>query len=123
MAILLQDDASAPNLQARATAFWKIEELVACAFGVPVHMLHAASRGNASAALARQCAMYLAHVVCGASYTQIGAAFGRDRTTVAYACRRVEELRERPDMDGLLTRLEAAHMQPAPAPATREMRA
>jgi chromosomal replication initiation ATPase DnaA len=50
--------------------------------------------------------MYLAHVALGWSYSEIGRAFGRDRTTAAYACRQVEERREDPAFDAALRALE-----------------
>lgn len=83
-----------------------IEDIVAAAQGVPVEEISARGRRSAPAALARQCAMYLAHVVLGASYTEIGRRFHRDRTTVAYACRVVEERREDANFDRLLTSIE-----------------
>ena len=50
--------------------------------------------------------MYLAHVGLGLSYTDAGRLFGRDRTTVAHACRLVEERREDPRFDASLDYLE-----------------
>nr|WP_235890738.1 helix-turn-helix domain-containing protein [Pararhizobium mangrovi] len=43
---------------------------------------------------ARQIAMYVCHVVMQVSLTEIGLAFGRDRTTVGHACRVTEERRD-----------------------------
>ena len=63
--------------------------------------------GNAQPAVfSRQVAMYLAKQVGGWSTTQIGRFYnGRDHSTVCYAVRRIEVLREiNPDVDGLLTR-------------------
>lgn len=42
----------------------------------------------------RHLAMYVAHVVLQLSLTEIGVAFGRDRTTVRYACGVVEDRRD-----------------------------
>jgi chromosomal replication initiation ATPase DnaA len=56
--------------------------------------------------LARQVAMYLAAVGFGMSYSRVGAAMGRDRSTVAYACRQVEGRRELQDFDRWLDALE-----------------
>jgi chromosomal replication initiation ATPase DnaA len=50
--------------------------------------------------------MYIAHVVFGLQLAVIGSAFGRDRTTVAYACRTVEDARDQPAFDAALARLE-----------------
>lgn len=59
-------------------------------------------------ARARQVAMYLAHVLFGLSLEAIARAFGRDRTTVAYACRKIEDWRERAANERCLIRLERA---------------
>lgn len=83
-----------------------IETAVAAAYAVPIGEMRAPSRGRASAALARQVAMYLAHVVLGLNYSAVGRAFGRDRTTVAYACQRIEDYRDDPNADSLLKMLE-----------------
>jgi chromosomal replication initiation ATPase DnaA len=52
--------------------------------------------------------MYLAHVTFGLSLAQTGRLFLRDRTTVAHACRVVEDLRDDPVMDEALRVLETA---------------
>jgi len=62
--------------------------------------------GNAQPAVfSRQVAMYLAKEIGGWSTTQIGRYYnGRDHSTVCYALRRIEVLREiNSDVDGLLT--------------------
>ncbi len=64
--------------------------------------------GNAQPAVFnRQVAMYLAKHVGGWSTTRIGKYYnGRDHSTVCYALRRIEVLREAdPDIDALLTNL------------------
>lgn len=73
----------------------------------PIRLLVHVSRCRADTARARQLAMYLAHVVQGISLTAIGAAFGRDRTTVSYACGLIEDLRDDAVFDAELDRLEA----------------
>jgi len=85
-----------------------IESLVATVFGVSATELLARSRGPAPVALARQTAMYLAHVDLGLSLRDIGAYFGRDRTTVAHACARIEDRRDDPHWARLLDHLEHA---------------
>jgi len=79
---------------------------VSSAFLVPASELQAPTRCRAHVAKARQVAMYLAHVGLGLSYTDAGRLFGRDRTTVAHACRLVEERREDPRFDASLDYLE-----------------
>lgn len=69
--------------------------------------IYSQGRGPARVALARQSAAYLAHVVLAMTYEQVGRAFGRDRTTIAHACRRIEDLRDRPAFDRLIGAAEA----------------
>lgn len=85
-----------------------IELAVARVFGVEQEALARVTRGMARVALARQVAMYLAHVGCGLSMTAAGALFGRDRTTVAHACLIVEDRRDDPMFDRALDLLEWA---------------
>lgn len=85
-----------------------IEMAVAQVFGVDSVALEQHSRGVARVALARQVAMYLAHVGCGLSMTAAGRLFGRDRTTVAHACLIVEDKRDDPMFDRALDLLEWA---------------
>jgi chromosomal replication initiation ATPase DnaA len=80
----------------------------AVAFAVPVGELIATSRRPPYVAFARQSAMYLAHVAFGLTYSEIGQAFGRDRTTAAHACRLIEERRDDPSIDAMLATLESA---------------
>lgn len=81
--------------------------LVSAANGIAVETLLALRRSSAPVAAARQLAMYLAHVVLGLSQTDVARAFGRDRTTVAHACRRIEDQRDRVAFDRRVTELEA----------------
>jgi len=79
---------------------------VAAAFIVPIGELRATTRRPRQIAFARQSAMYLAHVAFGLSYTEVGRAFDRDRTTAAHACRLVEDRRVDPGLDARLASLE-----------------
>jgi chromosomal replication initiation ATPase DnaA len=79
----------------------------AAAFAVPVGELISTKR-TPYVAFARQCAMYLAHVTFGLTYSEVGRAFGRDRTTAAYACQLIEERRDDPAIDAVLGSLEDA---------------
>lgn len=85
-----------------------IDPAVAMLFEVDVRDLCASTRRSPRAAFARQVAMYLAHVVCGLTLTEVGVLFARDRTTVAHACEVVEDRRDDPELDGRLERLECA---------------
>jgi chromosomal replication initiation ATPase DnaA len=81
--------------------------LVARAFHLPSADLLARTR-RADVALARQVAIYVAHVGLAETLTAAGRRFGRDRTTAAHACRRVEDRRDDPHFDGLVAAIEAA---------------
>jgi len=85
-----------------------VELAVALSFKVSLMELRAPTRCRASVAFARQVAMYLMHVGCGFSLTEVGALFGRDRTTVSYACGIVEDRRDEPGFDCSLENLEVA---------------
>lgn len=93
---------------AMPTARDVVESAVAAVFTVPMVELRAQTRSRARTAFARQVAMYLAHVVCGLSLTEVGALFGRDRTTVSHACAVVEDRRDDPGFDCLMEHLERA---------------
>jgi hypothetical protein len=85
-----------------------IEQAVIQVFGIAYRDLRRATRGRAKVALARQVAMYLAHVGCGLSLTETGRLFERDRTTVAHACGVIEDRRDDPIFDRALDLLEWA---------------
>ena len=98
-----------PASDGRAEAVqYAVEPSVAAIFGVDVDDLHGSRRGSPPVAFARQVAMYLAHVVCRLSLSEIGAVFARDRSTVAHACGLVEDQRDDPIFDAKLDYLERA---------------
>ncbi|MEM1286896.1 MAG: helix-turn-helix domain-containing protein [Pseudomonadota bacterium] len=86
----------------------QVEAAVVTAFGVSHGALRATSRGRADVARARQVAMYLCNTYLGLTLTDVGDLFGRDRTTVAHACRLIEDLRDDIDFDLLVCCLEKA---------------
>jgi chromosomal replication initiation ATPase DnaA len=128
---MLQPFASHPHLSvAQRRCFMRpavpreaIEQAVVQVFGIAYKDLRRTTRGRAKVALARQVAMYLAHVSCGLSLTETGRLFERDRTTVAHACGVIEDRRDDPIFDRALDLLEWAvpaltrrpHMQINPA--------
>lgn len=85
-----------------------VEQIVLRAFNLPLQSLRERRRGRAAVARARQVAIYLLHVQLGFSLTASARAFGRDRTTAAHACQRVEDSRESRQFDRLLTEIETA---------------
>lgn len=66
-----------------------IVERTAIAFGVTVKEVLGPSRLR-GVMRPRQVAMFLAREITGLSLPRLGAAFGRDHTTVLHACRKVE---------------------------------
>src|ERR1700757_80628 len=78
------------------------QAIVAHAYGVSVEEIRGPGRACIRASHARQVAMYLSHVVLSQSLTEVGRAFGRDRSTASYACNRIEDLRDDPDVDRTL---------------------
>ena len=56
----------------------------------------------------RHFAIYLSHVALGLSQRLTGRLFARDRTTVRYICARMENLRDDPRIDRMLSAIEAA---------------
>jgi len=84
----------------------RVLRFVAAVRGVTTQQLLLPSRGEADVALARQLAMYLMHVVLERLYIEVGQFFGRDRTTVSHACALIEDLRDDPEFDAEVDRLE-----------------
>jgi hypothetical protein len=75
------------------------------------------TRGNPDVAIARQLAMYLTHVGFGMSLSRVAVAFGRDRSTVAHACRQIEDRRDDMVFDDMVSALEQA-VRGAPPPGS-----
>lgn len=78
----------------------------AIVFGVTTEDLLRPSRGPQHIAFARQVAMYVSHVILRQSLVAVGRAFGRDRTTAAYACKIVENARDDPKVDERVSLIE-----------------
>ena len=103
------------DLEDRARALLALQT-VAYALGVPAEEIDQPTRGAARASLARQVAIYLTHVAFEMSLQRCAAAFGRDRSTAAYACHRIEDRRDEAQFDAFLDDLEAC-LRAAPPPA------
>lgn len=81
-------------------------EIVSAFFGVAARDILSPRRARADIAHARHTAIYLAHVAFQLPLVFVAKGFGRDRTSVAYALQRIEDERDDPDFDRLLTRME-----------------
>lgn len=73
---------------------------------VPSAEIARSARSASDICQARHIAMYLAHVVFQVPLATIAAHFGRDRTGIAYAIRKVEDRRDDRHFDAELTRME-----------------
>ena len=83
-----------------------IKYSTAKAFGIQSTDLDSKTRKQADIAFARQIAMYIAHVRLGLNLGEVGKVFQRDRTTVGYACRLIEDKRDDEQVDFLINCLE-----------------
>lgn len=88
--------------------------LVGYALGLRAEDILLPDRGRRELARARQVAMYLTHVGLEMSLSRVAFAFDRDRSTVAHACHRIEEMRDEADFDVWLDTLERGMVTVAP---------
>ena len=84
----------------------RVLALVSAHDRVPAALLLHHSRCRAPIARSRQLAMYLMHTLLGRTMTEVGLYFGRDRTTVAHACGRIEDERDDFAFDSAVSALE-----------------
>jgi chromosomal replication initiation ATPase DnaA len=80
--------------------------IAAAHYELPFAEVIAVPRGRREMCRARHVAIYLAHVSLGVPMSIVASDFHRDRSTVGYACRIVEEARDRPAFDAALATLE-----------------
>lgn len=95
-----------PDAVSQYAAAQFLAQIAARHFSVRLAEVCTKNRGRAPVALARQAAIYVAHVVLRMTYAGAGAAFGRDRTTAAHACRCIEDRRDDAAFDRLMARIE-----------------
>jgi len=82
--------------------------LAAIALDVQINEICRATRGPARAALARHLACYLAVTTLGWTATETARICERDRTSVRHALARIEDRRDCPAFDAMVTALEEA---------------
>jgi chromosomal replication initiation ATPase DnaA len=80
--------------------------LTGYALQIPAERMLSGAERDHTIARARQVAMYLSHVGLGMSLARIATALGRDRSTVAHGCHKIEDLRDDPEVDEWLDDLE-----------------
>lgn len=81
-------------------------DLVAAYFDVSGRDLRMPGRSEMAVSRVRQIGMYLAHVEMQIPMRHVGRGFARDRTTVAHACKVIEDMREEPEFERILGTLE-----------------
>lgn len=79
--------------------------LVGYALGLRTKEILSGDRGSPVHCRARHIAMYLLYAGLGLSLARVSSAFGRDRSTIARACRIVEDYREDIDFDTWIEQL------------------
>lgn len=81
-------------------------DIAAALFNVSGREMRHPGRSPLAVARVRQIAMYVTHVTLRMSMRDVGEGFGRDRTTVLYACHQVEDMRDDEDFDQIVLLLE-----------------
>jgi hypothetical protein len=81
-------------------------DIAAALFNVSGRELRGPGRASLAVSRVRQIAMYVTHVTLRLSMRDVGQGFGRDRTTVLYACHQIEDLREDEEFDDIVARVE-----------------
>ncbi len=81
-------------------------DIASAVFSLPSKELRKPGRTAMSVSRVRQIAMYVAHVVLRLRMSDVGRGFGRDRTTVIHACQTIEDLRDEPEFDRIVSMFE-----------------
>ena len=81
-------------------------DILSAFFNVSGRELRSHSRCERPVARVRQIGMYVAHVTLALTMSEVGRAFGRDRSTVNHACHLIEDMREEVEFDGIVQSIE-----------------
>ena len=81
--------------------------VAADAYGVFRPLILMPRRGSPMIAAARQVAMYLANCTAGVPVARLAGAFKRDVSTITHDIRKIEDMRDDPDFDEMISHLEA----------------
>lgn len=82
-------------------------DLLSILFSVDGTDLRSSTRAKKHIARIRQLGMYALNVALGMKMGDIAIGFGRDRSTVVYACHLIEDMRDEPEFDAIVCRVEA----------------
>lgn len=83
-----------------------IIDLLSVLFEVDSKQLRSSKRTKKPIARVRQIGMYVAHVTFGMRMAEVGAGFGRDKSTILYACHLIEDMRDDEEFDMIVARVE-----------------
>ncbi|MBO6637908.1 MAG: hypothetical protein JJ920_12150 [Roseitalea sp.] len=83
-----------------------ILDLMAALFSVSGRQLRSPRRHGRAIARVRQIGMYVAHTTLGMRMADVATGFGRDKSTVMYACHLVEDLRDDIEFNQIVARVE-----------------
>jgi chromosomal replication initiation ATPase DnaA len=83
-----------------------VVDILAAFFNVSGGELRSHARCERPVARVRQIGMYVAHVTLALTMSDVGRAFGRDRSTVNHACHLIEDMREERDFDMIVQTIE-----------------
>lgn len=81
-------------------------DILSTFFNVSGRELRSNSRCERPVARVRQIGMYVAHVTLALTMSEVGRAFGRDRSTVNHACHLIEDMREEQEFDRIIQTIE-----------------
>lgn len=98
----------------KARKFEKIkllEQIIVDEFGIYPIELKIPTRGRHAASMARQFAIYLAHVMLGIPLNVVATHYGRHRTTATHACHVIEDRRDDKDFDARISRIEEKYLK------------
>lgn len=92
--------------RAERAAITRATRVVAEAYQLFRPLLFLPHRGGPKVAAARQISQYLAHCSGGVKKVRLAEAFRRDLSTIIHAVRLIEDMRDDPEFDRLMTTLE-----------------
>ena len=84
----------------------RVQDLLSAFFSISGRELRAEGRLSADISRIRQIGMYISHVVVRLTMQEVGYGFQRDRSTVAHACHVIEDLRDNPEFEILIRKIE-----------------
>ncbi|WP_424993550.1 helix-turn-helix domain-containing protein [Oceaniradius stylonematis] len=81
-------------------------DLIAVLFSVSGRHLRSPKRHGRAIARVRQIGMYIAHTTLGMRMVDVATGFGRNKSTVMYACHLVEDMRDDLEFNQIVARVE-----------------